>query len=254
MNNFLITNKSNIKYLSNFSGSYGFMLITKNKKYLFTDFRYIERAKNNIKKGIIIIDSTKMWKNSDLLKEKWHKILKKHKIKLLGIEEDNLTISQFKKFRRISRIKEWKKPLKFFKSINKIQKKREIKNKNEIQAIIKAQRINEKVLKEIIKIIKKSIKIREIDLVWKIKQLGYEFGADDVAFDPIVAFGKHSAIPHHLPDKTYFKKGDIILIDMGMKYQGYCSDMTRTFFTKKPTKEESKVYNLVSEAQKKRPQ
>ena len=49
----LITNKSNIRYLSNFTGSSGFMLLTKKKSYLFTDFRYIERAKNSLKKEII---------------------------------------------------------------------------------------------------------------------------------------------------------------------------------------------------------
>ena len=65
----LITDKSNIAYLSNFTGSSGFMLITPKKSYLFTDFRYIERAKNTIKKGITIIDSTKLWRNPEILEK-----------------------------------------------------------------------------------------------------------------------------------------------------------------------------------------
>lgn len=255
MQNLLITNRSNIRYLSNFTGSTGFMLITKGKKYLFTDFRYIERAKNSIKRGIQIVDTTKMWKNPELLQTNWQSILKKHRIQTLGVEEDDLTMTKYKKFKKISRIKTRKKQTKFADCSGKIQKKREIKKKIELEYIAKSQKINEKVFKKIKKIIiehlksPKKTKIREIDLAWKIKQLANEFGAEDVAFDPIVAFGKHSAIPHHQPDKTPLKKGDIVLIDMGVKYQGYCSDMTRTFFTQSPTKKQKEIYNIVLRAQ-----
>ena len=119
----LITNKSNIRYLSNFTGSSGFMLLTKKKSYLFTDFRYIERAKNCIKKGIEIIDTTKLWKNKKELKENWQKILKKHKVKTLGIEESNLTVTQFKKYKKISG------KIKYIDISGEIEEKRAIKSK-----------------------------------------------------------------------------------------------------------------------------
>ena len=124
-----------------------------------------------------------------------------------------------------------------------------------IKLLIKSQRINEKVFLEIKKIVQKHVEqkkrtpIHEIDLAWRIKELGNKYGAEDVSFDPIVAFGKNSAIPHHMPGKTKLKKGDIVLIDMGMKYKGYCSDMTRTFFTSKPKQEHLDIYNTVLEAQ-----
>ncbi len=232
----LITSKSNIQYLSNFTGSSGFMLIAGKKKYLFTDFRYIQRAKDSIKKGIEVTDP-----------KKWQKIIKKHKVTELGIEEDFMTISRLKKFKKIT------KKVKFYNISGKTEKIREIKTKEEIFFLTKSQRINEKVFKEIRKIIKKHLKskktLREMDLAWKIKELGREFGAEDVSFDPIVAFGSHSSIPHHLSDKTKLKKGDMILIDMGMKYKGYCSDMSRMLFTAKPNKKQSEIYNLVLEAQ-----
>jgi len=248
---FLITNKSNIAYLSNFTGSSGFMLITKNHKYLFTDFRYIERAKNSIKKGIEIVDTTKLWRNEELLKASWQKILKKHTIKILGIEESNLTVERYKKFKKISTIKNRK--ISFVDISGKIEGQREIKSKLEISLIEKSQKINEKTFLLIKNFIQKSLAnnspITEIDIAWKIKETGYNFGSEEVSFDPIVSFGKHTSQPHHLPDNTRLKKGDIILIDMGMKYKGYCSDMTRMIFTSRPTKEQKEIYNLVLKAQ-----
>ncbi|MFA6918031.1 MAG: Xaa-Pro peptidase family protein [Candidatus Gracilibacteria bacterium] len=247
----LITGKSNITYLSNFTGSNGFMFLVGNKHYLFTDFRYIERAKNTIKKNITIIDSTKMWRNPEMLAQNWHRILKKHKVRSIGIEEDHLTISQLKKFQKISKIKGQK--ITFKNASGNIEKLREIKSKQEIGLITKSQRLNEKVFSLIKKFVQLSLnkknKITELDLVWKIKEFAHNLGVDELSFEPIIAFGKHSSMPHHLPDKTILKKGDLILVDMGMKYEGYCSDMTRMIFTKPPTKEEKEIYNLVLKAQ-----
>ncbi|MEK7547409.1 MAG: aminopeptidase P family N-terminal domain-containing protein, partial [Patescibacteria group bacterium] len=205
----LITNRTNIAYLSNFTGSSGFMLLTKNKSYLFTDSRYIVRAASTIKKGIQIINITKVWKNPKELKKNWQKILKKHNVKILGIEENNLTITQFKKFKKISQGK-----LKFTNISGNLEEKREIKSKEEIAFIEKSQRINEKVFTEIEHMIKQEVSrlpalggqaktpLTEKNIAWKIKELGQKFGADDVSFDPIVAFGKHTAIPHHNSDNT----------------------------------------------------
>lgn len=243
----LVTSKSNIAYLSGFTGSSGFMLLTKSQKYLFTDFRYIERAKNSIKRGIKIIDTTKMWRNPEDLKKNWQTILKKHRINNLGIEENHLTIATYKKFKKISP------KVKFSDISGKTEAEREIKSKLEIENTTKSQRINEKVFREIKKFIQqycgKKI-ITEMNLAWAIKQLGHQFGAEDISFEPIVAFGKNSALPHHQPGKTKLKKGDLVLIDMGMKYKGYCSDMTRIIFTATPTKLQKEIYETVLAAQK----
>lgn len=245
----LITNRSNIAYLSNFTGSSGFMLLTKNKAYLFTDFRYIERAKNTIKRGITIINTTKVWQNPKQLKESWQKILEKHHVKILGIDESDLTITKFKKFKKISP------KIKFCDISGEIEAVREIKTGNEIRLIEKSQGINGKTFLLIKNFIQsylanpKGKKLLESDVAWKIKEIGHELGAEEVSFDPIVGFGKNSAIVHHNPGKTALKKGDIILVDMGMKYLGYCSDMTRMIFTARPTEKQAKIYNLVLNAQ-----
>lgn len=234
----LITDKFNIEYLSSFNGSSGFMLIAGNKQYLFTDFRYIERAKKSIKKGIEIEDSAN-----------WKKILEKHKVTNLGIEESNLTVARYKRFKKISG------KIKLTDISGEYEKIREIKTAEEIKYTIKSQRINEKIFLEIKKIIQNHIvqknrtKLCEIDLAWRIKELSNKYGANDISFEPIIAFGKNSALPHHQPGKTALKKGDIVMVDMGMKYKNYCSDMTRMIFTDKASKRQAEIYDLVLKAQ-----
>ena len=75
-----------------------------------------------------------------------------------------------------------------------------------------------------------------------------ELGAEGNSFEPIVSFGANAADPHHEPDSTAFAKGDMVLFDVGCKYEWYCADMTRTFFTKEPTDLQLKVYNTVRRA------
>ncbi len=149
----LITNKTNITYLSNFTGSAGFMLLTKNKKYLFTDFRYIERAKSTIKKNIELVNITRVWRNPKELAASWQKILSKHNIKILGVEESDLTITRYKKFQQMTK-KPKHKSINFINISGEIEKIREIKTPQEIKIITASQLINEHVFLEIKKLYK----------------------------------------------------------------------------------------------------
>ena len=124
---------------------------------------------------------------------------------------------------------------------------RAVKTSEEIKLIAKSQQINEKTLKAALKLLKPGIK--EKNLAWKIIDIGHQLGAEDISFEPIVAFGKNSASPHYTPAETKYKKSDVVLIDMGMKYKGYCSDMTRTFLPKKASSSLIDHYELVLTAQ-----
>jgi Xaa-Pro aminopeptidase len=231
-----ISNPINVYYLTGFSGSRGLILITQRKAYFFTDFRYIKYAKKIIPKEFKIIQIDKKWKKD------WPKLLEKFKIKSLGFEENYLTVYQRDSLKKIS------KGVKFKKSHFIIEKIREIKTKEEITLIKKSQQINEKILADTLKFLKEGKTEKEIE--WFILNKIHEYKADGPSFNPIIAFGTHSSIPHHQNTNKKLKKGDIVLIDMGVKYKGYCSDMTRTFFTKSPTKLQEKVYNTVLKAQK----
>lgn len=231
-----ISNPANIYYLTGFTGSRGLILITQKKACFFTDFRYIGYAKKIVPKDFEVIQIDKKWKTD------WPKILKKYNIKSLGIEEGYLTYDQFLGLKKIS------KGVSLKKADRLVEKLRQLKSAKEIKYLKKSQEINETLLKKTLKFIKPGI--TEKDVEWFIFENLRSVGAEGVSFTPIVAFGENSAVPHHQNTERKLKKGDVILIDMGVKYKGYCSDMTRTFFTKTPTKLQEKVYNTVLEAQK----
>ncbi|HAU39430.1 TPA: hypothetical protein DCW56_00665 [Candidatus Peregrinibacteria bacterium] len=231
--NLLITSEPNIRYLSNFTGSKAIILQTPKHNYFITDARYFDEAKKIIPQDFIL----EKYKKTDF-EDFWAKTLKKHHIKELFFEADHLTYSALKKWKEISR------PTKLLPQSGGIEKLRAIKKAEEIALITHSQRINEQIFYSIIKLLKPGIK--ESEIAWRIHEIGR-----DLSFEPIIAFGKNSGIPHHQSDNTRLKKGDVVLIDMGVKYKGYCSDMTRTLFTKTPTQFEAKIYETVLETQNK---
>lgn len=85
----------------------------------------------------------------------------------------------------------------------------------------------------------------ELSLARKIRKWFKDHGAQKVSFAPIVAFGKNAADPHHKPDTTKLTSKDVVVIDIGCVYKGWCSDITRTFLPLKPTKKQLEVYNVV---------
>lgn len=124
---------------------------------------------------------------------------------------------------------------------------RRTRQPGEVENIIKAQAITEKVFNEVFGIIKEGIEEREISTY--IERRFKELGSPEHAFETIVAFGDHGAEPHAVPSERKLKKGDFVTIDMGATYNGLCSDMTRTFAFGNVSDEQKYVYNLVLEAQ-----
>lgn len=233
-----ITNLINIRYLTGFTGTSASLIIAKKKAWFCADGRYLEYIKKILPKNFTLIDIQK------ISGEKREKFLLKNRIRHLGFESESVSVERYSASKKLLR-KIQLKPVQ-----NCIEELRIVKTKNEIQHITKAQQIAEKVLN---KITKKYLKpaVTEKQIAWEIERLGHEFGADTISFSPIVGFGPHSAIPHHQNTDRKFRRSDVVLIDMGMKYRGYCSDMTRTFFTAPPTPLQKKVYQIVLEAQEK---
>lgn len=231
-----ISSPTNVYYLTGFTGSRGLILITRKKAYFFTDFRYFEYAKKIAPKEFSVIQIDKKWKKD------WPKLLKKLKIASLGFEENFLTVAQLASLKKISKGVEFKKSDGIIKNI------RSIKSDKELRIIKKSQQINDEILREVKKFIKIGRTEREIE--WFILEKIREKGGDGPSFNPIVAFGEHSSVPHHQNTDRKLKKGDVVLIDMGVMYKHYASDMTRTFFTKTPTKKQEEVYKSVLNAQK----
>lgn len=124
---------------------------------------------------------------------------------------------------------------------------RAVKSKKELEYIIKAQRIAERVLADVLKNLKDGV--TELEIANFIKKSFVKYGASILSFPPIVAFGKNTANIHHEPGKNKLKKGDFIMFDFGCTVNHYCSDMTRSYFWGDPTPRQKKVYLAVLEAQ-----
>lgn len=123
---------------------------------------------------------------------------------------------------------------------------RAVKDGDELEKMREASRINDTVMGETAAYIRAGATEKEI-ADYLVSRYAH-YGCEGVSFEPIVSFGANAADPHHMPDGTVIGEGDCAVIDIGCRKNGYCSDMTRTFFLGKAEPEHSAVYGLVREA------
>jgi Xaa-Pro aminopeptidase len=233
----LITTTSNIIYLSGYIGfspieREGYILVTKKSHHILTDGRYTNAIKNLSQHFEIHEISTQ-----NTLTKILDNIISKNGVKILGFEADNLTVAEYMKIKKIGAK---------LKAIS-LTDLRIIKSEDEIQKIKKSCDIaNDAVAK-----IRKKIQpgITEKNIAYLLEDEVKKSGAE-LSFPTIVAFGKNAATPHHMTSDQKLKKEDLILIDFGVKYNNFCSDMTRTFFIGSPSKKLEEMYNVVEKSQK----
>jgi len=227
----LITNPKNAFYFSGIKSSNITLYITKEKRYLITDFRYFEAALKN-KYGFCVLYEKNLM---DYLKE----IVKEESVYL---ETDDLTYDKY------FLIKE-NIPAILKKADDMISKLRIIKDEEEINNIKEAQKICDKAFLDTIKEIKTGM--TELSLKSILEYNMAKYGAEKTSFDTIVLFGKNTSLPHGEPSENRLMENDIILMDFGCVYKGYSSDITRTFFKGNVNDEMKKAYNDVLFAHKK---
>ncbi len=234
----LVTSPTNILYLSGVKASHAYILLTKKYSYFLTDSRYTEKAHKHTAEEMRVVDL------ADGVMTTIQSLCLKHKVKNLGIEPQAMTLAFYQ------RLKNSGSPIKLIKTDYLLEKIRMIKRQDEIKALRQSQKLNEQALRLLLSEIK--VNITEADLAWKLRLIANDLKTEGFSFDPIIAFGSHAAMPHHeVSTKKKLRKGDMILIDMGVMVKGYASDMTRTFFTKPPTSQQEEVYKTVLEAQEK---
>ncbi len=123
---------------------------------------------------------------------------------------------------------------------------RGIKDAEEQVKMREASRINDEAMAVFKTLVHEGVTEKEIaDQMLNIYR---DLGAEGYSFEPLVAFGKNAADPHHSPDDTVIQPGDCVLFDVGCKKDGYCSDMTRTFYFKSVSDEAKKIYELTRKA------
>ncbi len=228
----LIEDFKNKTYLSGFTGTSGSIIITKNKNLLFTDFRYIQQAKNQVK-GFEIVEISR---NNPITK-----FLKDMDIKRLGFEDDKMSFSTYSNYNEYL-INTDMIPLK-----GMILNLRAIKDENELEKIRQAAKLADEGFMHIINFIKPGMKESEVAL--ELEFFMRKKGAIGASFDFIVASGKRSSMPHGVASDKVIELGDFVTIDFGCVYNGYCSDMTRTIVVGKASEKQKEIYNIVLEAQ-----
>ena len=229
-----ISNKDNIRYYSGFTGTFAFLLISKEKSIIITDSRYTLRAEEESPDyEIYQLKSGDNWiENSTNIT----------KTKIIGYEGDHVSVNllnQLKK--RAEKINEWKD------FSEKITLGRIIKSEEEVRILQETINISDSAFNTVSK--KINIGMTEKDVAWEMEKEMRELGAESPSFDTIVASGINGSKPHHSPTDKLINNNEAITIDMGAKYKGYCSDLTRTIFIGESDEKFKKIYTTVLRAQ-----
>ncbi len=231
---------SNIRYLCGFSGSNAVLVVTSRDAYLITDGRYTNQAIEEVRNAKVFT-----YKNGVSLADAFVREMKSNReIKIrgrIGFEMNRLTYEMHQTLTR------YFPNCTLVETTGVIEKMVAVKDEQEISAIKKAVAITDEVFNRILPLIKPGVS--EMDISAEITYQHKKLGAERDGFEPIVASGIRSALPHGLASNKKINKGEFVTVDMGCIADGYASDLTRTVVVGKATLEQKKIYNIVLRAQ-----
>jgi Xaa-Pro aminopeptidase len=233
---YLVTDLVNIQYLTGFDGSNGFLLISEDTFIFITDSRYSEYASELLGNSCELIIQKGAFEDS--IKEAAD-ILDSDKI---YFEEDTVYCSHYRL------ISEAVHPKAFDPCGNIIGKMRMVKEAEELDIIEKAAKIADQCTEHIIKVVRPGM--TEWDLSVEIEHFYRTHGCRRSSFDTIVASGSGSSMPHYIPSMNKkIGQGEPLMVDMGCLFDGYNSDLTRTFFVNSVSADFERIYAIVLAAQ-----
>ncbi|SDM80746.1 Xaa-Pro aminopeptidase [Fictibacillus solisalsi] len=232
----IVTSAINRRYLSGFTGSSGVLVISEQEARLITDFRYVDQAAEQANDFEIVRHSTS-------IQETVAAALKEMGIQKAGFEQDHLTFAGFKTYKKYaSGVGTELVPVSGL-----IEKLRLIKDKSEIKILKEAAQIADAAFSHITSYIKPGV--TELDVSNELEFFMRKNGADSSSFDIIVASGYRSALPHGRASEKKISEGELVTLDFGAYYKGYCSDITRTVAVGEINGELKTIYETVYEAQ-----
>ena len=238
----LLTNLANIRYLSGFTGSSGVLALAGGKWALFTDGRYTQQAKLQVKGVSIHIGPNA----PTVLAARWiAECLARKKSTRVGIEADHLTYSTQKRIDAELR-SSLRRSYRLVPTTNLVEQLRISKDAAEAKLLRSAVQLASSVFGGALQAIKPST--TENDVAAELEYLARRAGAEKMSFDSIVASGPNSALPHARPTRRRIGRGFVVL-DYGVILAGYCSDMTRTVWVGRESREARQIYSAVLEAQ-----
>lgn len=227
---FLIENPLDLYYLTGLKLTAGMLFVAPKKSCLFVDGRYIEVAQNSCPLPVQLTSE-----------EAQRKFLKSQGIQALIFDSARTSCERRSLLKRLLGLRMIARP-------HLLRKARSIKNASEIAKLKESAKLNYAGYQHIAAQLKTGISERELALAFQVFCL--KEGAEGVSFEPIIAFGKNSALPHHRAGPTRLQKGDIVLFDLGVQLDSYASDMTRIQFFGKADPAIKKLYHVVRAAQR----
>jgi Xaa-Pro aminopeptidase len=231
----LVTNLTNVAYLTGFTGSNGQLLVLEKGTVFLSDPRYAGRARELVQGADVEIYPSKL---TDRLPD----LLADNRIKRLGYEAMTMTVSSR------DDLDKGLEGVDLVATKGIVEDLRRIKDEEEMERLRRAVAIADEVFDLVLDELSPGRNEKEIGLWLEIKMR--ERGAEAVSFEPIVGSGPLSAHIHHTPSDRSLEKGDLLLLDFGCKFEGYCSDMTRTVVVGPASEEQHEIYRLVLEAQR----
>jgi Xaa-Pro aminopeptidase len=228
----LITSLENVHYLSGFTGSDAALVMTETKGYFLADSRYTTQAKEEVSGFELIEYKKKVEGLSDLMNGL--------ELRGIGFESQNVTYGAHKE------LAEELSGGELIPLNERVKNVRAVKDDEEIDRIKKPIDIASRSLRENIWRIKPGT--RESEIALELEFSMRRNGADAISFDTIVASGDRSALPHGKSSAKRINEGDFVIIDFGVRYRGYYSDETCTFFCGKPNRRQKEVYQIVKDA------
>ena len=235
----LISAPENRRYLSGFSGSAGYLFITKSNALLVTDSRYTEQAAMQ-SPAFEVKQVRGGW--GWLVEE-----LKASGVKKIGFESQDMTVSSYNSLIDAIKGDSSLGAVSMVPAPGLAENQRIIKDEEELAMLQLAIDAADRAMDQVCPAITPGMTEKEV--AWKMETAMRDTGADAISFDTIVAAGPNGAMAHHQPSDYVIKHGDPIVIDMGAKVGGYCSDLSRSIAVGESDETFKKIYDIVLGAQ-----
>jgi len=229
-----VAQPENRRYLSGFTGSAGVLIITPERALLATDFRYYEQVRQQAPDFTLVQVTGKV---APALASTTQDL----DLKRVGFESHVLTVEEYETWKAEMPGITW------VPTSGRVESLREIKDSREMSSLEEAVRLADEAMQHVYDWIRPGVTEKQV--AWELEVYMRTRGADNVSFDTIVAAGKRGAMSHAVPTDRSIEQGEPVVIDMGARYEGYCSDMTRSFCIGEATEAYVELWNLVLRAQ-----
>lgn len=230
----LITNAYNRRYMTGFTGTSGYVLVTADRALLLTDFRYMEQAAAQAQAYEVVEHAPKPMVT---VKE----LLQQMGLGRLGFEQNDVSYGTYVSYAgELGGVQ-------LVPTDGLVEQLRVTKDEGELKIIQEAADLADAAFRHILSKLKPGVTEKEI--AFELEFYMRRHGATSTSFDTIVASGERSAMPHGVASDRVIGNNEFVTLDFGAYYKGYCSDLTRTVVIGKPTEKHREIYEIVREAQ-----